>query len=443
MFAKLAERAPTLQKKYFIFNLFLLVLEFIFYILIKNDVFLKIDKNIRENLKSSSLSTNYQIQLLQKIFFYFNNKFTPYIIIIIVDNFSNIYNTFILINTLSFIYYISAILKFIYHEINSISNNDNFFYCGFGFNLPSTEIITSIVIYFALFKLFISNKNSNNYNKIKYAKLKTITKIFIFIIIIVINVINIFTVILNGYYFFSHVLFSVILGIAIFLLLFEINIIDLNNGKKFIKFLKNYFGKFALFNIFLLIISFIPYIIERKIFFEALACNSNYKNDFFYYFQNNNQIYKAYIDGSFCLISFFFANFFLSLGYKFELSYLFQNDAKIYYQFYYAIVFDENNLFSNDSSNSGTIMLTNETQWNNTSFIKSFLRLIVNFVLASVCCIPYFIINQAEKKFQVVFFVKYFFPLVLITSGIGFWFKLILKKLHLTNAALINILKDK
>ena len=378
MFAKLAERAPTLQKKYFIFNLFLLVLEFIFYILIKNDVFLKIDKNIRENLKSSSLSTNYQIQLLQKIFFYFNNKFTPYIIIIIVDNFSNIYNTFILINTLSFIYYISAI-----------------------------------------------------------------SKIFIFIIIIVINVINIFTVILNGYYFFSHVLFSVILGIAIFLLLFEINIIDLNNGKKFIKFLKNYFGKFALFNIFLLIISFIPYIIERKIFFEALACNSNYKNDFFYYFQNNNQIYKAYIDGSFCLISFFFANFFLSLGYKFELSYLFQNDAKIYYQFYYAIVFDENNLFSNDSSNSGTIMLTNETQWNNTSFIKSFLRLIVNFVLASVCCIPYFIINQAEKKFQVVFFVKYFFPLALITSGIGFWFKLVLKKLHLTNAALINILKDK
>ena len=102
---------------------------------------------------------------------YYSNKiYVPYLIIIIVNNFfSNIYNIFNLFNVLSVSFYISCIFKFIfYRAIISQKVNSVIYYCGEGWNLPSSEMIISVSFFLTLWNCFLNNEDKyylSNKNK--------------------------------------------------------------------------------------------------------------------------------------------------------------------------------------------------------------------------------------------------------------------------------------
>ena len=94
-------------------------------------------------------------------------------------------------------------------------------------------------------------------------------------------------------------------------------------------------------------------------------------------------------------------------------------------------------------NNTGTIIVTTDTEWNNTIMIKSIIRLIITFALSFVCFLPYFSIDKNEENdFSKIFLVKYSFSYALFSFGITFCFKFIFKLLKLSNEILGSILND-
>ena len=92
-----------------------------------------------------------------------------------------------------------------------------------------------------------------------------------------------------------------------------------------------------------------------------------------------------------------------------------------------------------DSSNS--INIIRDCKWNNTSKVKSFIRLLVIILLSSICFLPYFLV-QWYSDFVYVFFIKIMLSSFLFSFGIFFWFKPILNKLNLNNLVIFDTIYD-
>ena len=290
----------------------------------------------------------------------------------------------------------------------------------------------SVVFYLALWDIFFNNR---------YYLSKTI-KVFKYIflsLIIILNIINIIYLVKIGYYLFTHLLFSAIFGFLLFIFAFKTNIIKKYSSKQFCIFIKKKFEWYFLINILLLIFSFSPYIIERKIkTYNPSECKSVEGS---FYYKNKNP-YITYVDRAFTLISVFFANFFVMIGIKCELAFIFQNKIVNFKQYHFGINIDDLNNEKEIKNKSGSIIVTRDTEWNNTSKIKSIIRVILSFILTAVCFLPYFFIRKEKEYFCTIFLVKYFLSYALFSFGISFFFKFIFKIFNLSNEILKSILEN-
>ena len=423
-------KVQRVDKKYIYISLGLFLLDLLFFILIKSNVFESSDFSIQESLQPDH--TNNKITTIPtflKCINYFNKIYFPYSLIIIINNFANIYITFILFNILSLCCYISSILKFIFYKA-IINPNGIIYYCGEGWNLPSTEMLISVLFYLSLWNISFKGKESRN---------KAILKNIILVLIIVINIINAFCLATIGYYLFSHIVFSAILGVLIYLFIFEANIIKDHGPKEFCKFIKNKFEKYMIYQIILLVFTFIPYIIERSVKDnEKAECKSI--NNYFYH--KNKSPYITYVDDTFALISVFVGHFFVTIGIKCELVFVFKNHIQNFEQYHFGVNLDELNMERELKNNTGTIIVTTDTEWNNTIKIKSIIRLVVSFGLSFVCFLPYFALDNEDIDFSQIFLVKYSLSFALFSFGITFCFKFIFKVLRLSNEILGSILND-
>lgn len=425
------------KKKLFI-SLILFLLELVLFILIKLNAFESMDSSIVKSLQPDKTDI-YEVPTLIKIVYYLNRIYIPYIIIIIVNNFSNVYNTFILFNILSIICYISCILKFIFYKFIP-TKEGTIYYCGEGWNLPSTEMMISVFFYLALWNIiFFSKNNKNNYNSkdfIKYFK-------YIFLgAIIIFNIINLFFLAKIGYYLFSHLVFSAILGVSLYLFIFEANILKKKfNPKKFCLFINKKFECYILFKIILLAISFLPYILERNESNQTCEQCISIEGSFFY---KNKSPHVTYVDDTFTLMSVFFGHFFVTIGLKCELGFIFGNDLQNFEQYHFGVNIDDLNIEREFKNNTGTIIVTRETEWNNTSMTKSIIRLIVTFVLSIITFLPYIIIKRGHNDYDysIFFLVKYFLSFALFSFGMTFIFKGIFRIMKLSNEILGSILID-
>lgn len=423
-------KVQRIDKKYIYISLGLFLLDLLFFILIKSNVFESSDFSIQESLQPDHTNNKItSIPTFLKCINYFNKIYFPYSIIIIINNFVNIYITFILFNILSLCCYISSILKFIFYKA-IINPNGIIYYCGEGWNLPCTEMLISVLFYLSLWNISFKGKESRN---------KTILKNIILVLIIVINIINAFCLATIGYYLFSHIIFSAILGVLLYLLIFEANIIKDHGPKEFCKFIKNKFEKYMIYQIVLLVLTFIPYIIERSVKDnEKAECKSIHN----YFYHKNKSPYITYVDDTFALISVFIGHFFVTIGIKCELVFVFKNHIQNFDQYHFGVNLDELNMEKELKNNTGTIIVTTDTEWNNTIKIKSIIRLIISFGLSFVCFLPYFALDNEEIDFSQIFLVKYSLSFSLFSFGITFFFKFIFKVLRLSNEILGSILND-
>ena len=440
MFTNVVSNNKRIEKHYLYICIILFLFEILFFILIKNEVFKSSDFLIQSSLQpnlSDNKVNEYTIPKFITFIYYSNKIFVPYIIIIIVNNYSNIYNIYTLFNILSICCYISCMLKFIFFKM--IKNDDEttrIYYCGKGWNLPSTEMIISVVYSLSLWKFFFSY----NYKKFIDKKTTKIIKYIILGILIIYYIINLIILAKIGYYLFSHLIFSAILGVLLYLFIFETNILRHYNSKEFCIFIKNKFERYMIIYIFLVLITFLPYILQRKKNSYDPPDPHPIKGASFY---KNCTTFRRYVDDTFSLIAIYFAHIFVVLGIKCEHAFYFRNNILNFEQYHFGVNFDDLNLEEEPKNNSGLIVVTRETEWNNTSFFKSTIRLILSFALSGICFLPYFLAKKEDGVyFSYIFLVKYFCSYALFSFGITFVFKIIFRILHLSNEILGSILDD-
>ena len=422
-----------IRKDYLYISLVLFLLEFLLFILIKTKVFKSMDISIKESLQPDNPE---EIPTILKIFYNLNKIYIPYAIIILVNNFSNIYNTYNLFNVISIVCYISFILKFIFFKI--IQNNEDsvIYYCGLGWNLPSTEMMLSVVFCLTIWNIFFMKKDKTQKNKVK-----NIFKYIVLGLIIVYNVVNLIFLTKMGYYLFSHLIFSALFGVLLYIFLFETNIVKIYNSREFCNFIKHKFECYFLVHISLLIVAFIPYILVRNIKSRHPSECVSIDGTFYH---KNKSAYKTYVDDTFSLISIFFGHFFVFIGIKWELAFKFENDIQNFEQYHFGIdIYDMNSEKDLRYNNTGTIIVATDTEWNNTIWIKSLIRLILSYVLGGICFLPYFFTKRNDKvEFSTIFLVKYFLSFALFSFGVTYLFKIIFRIFKLTNEILGTILND-
>lgn len=423
-----------INKKILYISLSLFLILFLLFILIKVEVFKSMDFSIQKSLQPHYPDINNKIPRDIYIIHRLNKIYVPYSLIIIINNFSNIYKTFNLFQILSVACYISCILKFIFFKIIMKDENSIIYYCGEGWNMPSTEMIISVVFYLTLWNLFFDYKDKNYVTKIN-----KFFKFLLLCIIIAFNITNLIVLTKIGYYLFSHLIFSAILGILIYIFIFETNIIKKYNSKEFCSFIKKKFELYIIINFLLVILTFIPYNIERHIKNNNQPECIPIQGSFFY---KSKSPLITYVDDTYSLISIFFAHIFVVVGIKCELAFFFGNNIQNFEQYHFGVNIDDLNLEKELKNNTGTIIVTRETEWNNTSIIKSLIRLIITFILAGICFLPYYSIKTNGVDFSTIFLVKYFLSYALFSFGITFLYKIIFRIFRLSNEILGSILND-
>lgn len=448
MIVKLSKKSNSLinKKILILIGILLIIITIILLILINSEIFKESDLKITNGLQNSLINTkNNSISIFMEIVHFFNNIHFPYVVIAIIFNFYTIYDCFILVNILSIDYIISFCLKLIYFEppyhLGDKNHSDEVkvYYCGYGWGFPSEECIIMASFYLSIWKIIISKYSINNKQTEKIIKY-TLLAAFILLLII-----NSFGILLMGYYYLSHIMFSILTGTIVYLFILQSNFIDLLNGNDFISFIKDKYLHYLIAHLSIFVLLSFFFIIERFII------NNNTKYDICKSIENKKIFSKSgkysYIDGNYAFVILFLGNIFAMLGIIIDVKWYYGENLFNYYQFNFPEE-PEETIDNNDSKGSrdsfnGSINITRETIWNKTPLLISVLRLIVILLFFGVCFIPYFLVNLTDSNTILILIIKLLLPTIFFFLGIFFYFKPILIFMKLTNFTLESILEDK
>ena len=224
--------------------------------------------------------------------------------------------------------------------------------------------------------------------------------------LILLIIIYCFGILLMGFYYLSHIIFSILTGLIIYFTIFESNIINLLIGNEFINFIKNKYIYYIILNLIIFIVLSIFYIVERlESNTKYNICNTVENTKIFFKSGKNN----SYIDGSYSYVVLFFGNIFAILGLKLDIKLVYKGNDSNYLQFNFpqqewdAIIDDKSN--GSRDSFTDSINITQETLWNKTPLFISFLRLIVIILLFGLCFIPYFLVDLTNTNINIILFI--------------------------------------
>jgi len=433
----------TMRRKVLLIILIILIaVEIILYIFINTEEFKEIDITITKYLQKNIFEEKpTSVPILLEIVHILNDMYSPYVLISIIYNFFTVYDCFLLVNILSVDYILSFLLKLIYNKPSynyfkkSEENEIIIFYCGYGWAFPSEEIIITLSMYLSIWKIICKLS-------FKFTNKKIIVKNIFLILILLIFSFFAFCTLLTGYYFFSHIVFSFIMGIIVYLIFFESNFFDLLNGEEFMTFIIKYNLLYIIINLSLFVIFTIIYIIERKTISEKNKYDICKTIDGVEQFNMNGK-FNSYLDGTFCFNVLFLANVFAAVGIQLDLKYIYKNNDETYYQMNFPQEFQE--IIDNKSKVSfdGSIHITQEIAWNKTHVSTTLLRLILVLVFCWTCFLPYiFVFLKEDHDILLILCIKIFLPPVLFFLGIFFYLKPLLKIMNLTNVTYNSISDD-
>lgn len=443
MIAKLSNKRKIDKKTIISIGFILILILMTFILLINSDKFETLDMSITHKLQRGYLSESIKEKskpIFLKIVFFLNSVTSPYIIIAIIFNFYTVYDCFMLVNILSLDYMICYILNIIYFkppyqlvgDIDINENNEiNIFFCGYGWGFPSEECIIMTSFYLSIWKIL------NKYS-IKYTQRQKIIKYFFLIIILIVLFIFALGVLLIGYYYLSQILASFLIGLIIYLIIFETNFFNLLDGKKFLLSINKKYLYFIIVYFIAFIVLSISYIIQRLLFnAEYIMCKPI--DDHPLVLPKSGKY--SYIDGNYIMLFLFLGNIFSVIGIVIDIKYTYGGDEYSYLQFNFTQ--ESENLLDNNSSQGSfnEIHITKETMWNHTDLVTSIFRLIIVLILTTICLLLHFLISLSLDV-RIVLFLRILLPITLFSLGIFFYFKLILRLMRLTNHTLDSIISD-
>ena len=354
-----------------------------------------------------------------------NNFYIFLFLIIFIDNYNNIFISFILIEIFSFGHYFSAIIKLVFNDKNPFFFKEGYKVhdCGFGWGIPCENIIIAIPFFFFLYDISTLNQR------------KVILKIFYILFFVILILFNCLSVIVNETYFLSQVIISILFGLAIYQILCGLNF-KYTDGHTLYIILKHY-CIYLLINIFMFVLLVFSYIYSLKVNKDVkdISCDDgtqkNNDSD-----KNGNKLIN---EGSFLSAAIFLGNIFAYFALRCQYIYSLENNRNYWFQFN----FDE--LEASESGNTislSTIMIMKQTKWNKTSQIKSFIRLFLSIFICLLCFFPYYYID-GNLNFYLIFSVKYLLSFFLFYFVNFFLFKILFKKLHFINFTLFIQIDDK
>lgn len=409
------------KKMRIIFSIILITISFLLLCFKKLNERNKYDLMYSEKIQKIFSEYQKNILLISKIT---NNFFLFLFLILFIDNYTNIFISFILIEIFSFCHYFSSIIKLTFNDKNPFffKNEYKVHDCGIGWGIPCENIIIIIPFFFLLYD--ISTLNQRN----------IIFKIFYIIFSLIIILFNCLSLIINETYFLSQIIISLLIGYSIYQILCSFNF-DYDNGHILYILLKHY-CIYLLINILMiltLIISFIYSIKVNKDIKDKICIDDSKIN---YNDKNGNKIIN---EGSFISAAIFISNFFAYFSLKSQYILSLDNNKNYWFQFN----FDELGISESiDNLSSGSIIIMKQTKWNNTSKIKSFIRFLLSIIISFICFLPYFYIDW-NSNFLLIFFVKYLLSFFLFYFVYFFLLKIIFKKFHCINFTLFIQIDEK
>ncbi|MCQ2815767.1 MAG: hypothetical protein MJ252_00725 [archaeon] len=391
----------------------------------------------RENLQriQKLIKDNKSLENIIKVVPYLLYDNLILLIMVFEFNKSNSFKTFVLFNIYTFSNFLSGFIQLVlggdkpYMKMNTdievIPYNCQF---ELGFGASSPFILSSTAFYLSLYKIYYTGPKHPG----------IIWRIICLIPFICLIFLGCFFKFLEGNVFIGEILFSLCLGIGIFIFVFFGLNISYDDGEEFCRIINHkiifYVLGLILFSGGYLIPFFLRYFLSEKKDFNNPCYNTKYSDKSEVIFDSDNA-YKSFILSNLCLLPYLLGTFFSFVGAKIELHFTFKENIMHFTNFNFDT--KDSSIEDYEVANSReSISITKESKWNNTGLVKTTIRLVAFIVLTGIIFSPFYIISS-WKSFGLVFGLKYCLTQCLISICFFFLFKLLLAKTEIINKSFL------
>ena len=365
-------------------------------------------------------------------FIHFINSNAFYFILSgLLYSFINTYKIFILFMTIFSANYITACLSYIfqspkpYMSFYKIKSAAVFNEWG----CPNAQIVTLVSYGLSLYKVLTQNKIMEK---------KIIEKIVLIVFLVGYGFIDTFLLFASGNCTYNQLIMSLFMAAVIFLSIFYLFKIDLNNSKQFFGFIK--------FNpLYYLIINIILFTFQTLLAkFITDKRDTNYytdngkiqisimpSNDFSDKFCNYRELFFLNT-GNLCNVFYFLMNIVAFFALKCDLYYTYQGNYNSWHERYFEkskIELINNNP---EPSSMGEFSHIEQSQWNHNGACLGALRFLFLFLMIIVLYILFALMSSwsDNEVYSILFLI--IFPSIIHVSGVFFFYKILLTKLKVT-----------
>ena len=421
---------------YILFIIFITIL-FIFY----NKIIFPLQNKSHKIFISITTKLKY-FNLLESLLNFYdfisNSKIIIIFLLIFLYNYENIYKIFILLINIQISNSVSSLLKLFYREKrpfwNLIENklNINYVYQS-GYGNPSNDVLITTSFLLCFWKLIFFSNN-------KFIKDHPNLDKKCFILMIIFILFNSFLNFISYSNSLDQIIFSLLLSVSIYVFIFYVFKLNPNKLKKLKKIIN-----YPIYFEFLIILSIFGVYLIILITFQKLNNEDDFKYEKIlnYLINDDKKINKKYLINSLffdALINFslIFINFGMLIGLKIEYIKKFERNFNNW-SLYNFEVEEENN----DDSESliSKLSVNKDIQWNHTNLKTRLIRFLIIIILILLSSIFYFYIKWDSNILLIIIF-KIGLTVNLISIGIFWFYKEILKYLHLTNITLDTMMRE-
>jgi membrane-associated phospholipid phosphatase len=342
--------------------------------------------------------------------------------VIIINNYFNIYKSIILLMIYLICTFLTTLFRLIYADPRPYFLNEAYirsYGCEVGFGNPSAHIEMSMSCYLTIWRILCDCRVVRLRKWIKWVLL-----VFFLLLISLIMVSKLFM----GSNSLDQILYGASLGFLLYYFFFYCIDLNLNDPKQFTRFIEIKNLYYLVFNImilgvFIFIVQYVPYGPQEQYIRWSNTINERCKGIMDEIPHNLRFQYECFI-----MFAVFFSNIGAFIALKLELHITFKGDLQNW------VLYNFSNL-NMDEDNSLLSTLSKDTQWNQTRFFKSSIRLVLSILICLVFMTPYLLVDFSANIF-VIFFVKLFIPFTLILFFTYYACKPLFRKLKLVNTSM-------
>ena len=380
--------------------------------------------------KAKELILSNMDALISEFFNFINANYFYLCLCAIIFNFVNTYKVYILANTVFLANFISTTLCFIFHTPRPYM----VYYkikAGVMFNdwgSPNTQIVVLVAFSLTLYEVLTQNKVLSQ---------KLWPKIVIGVLLGVYCLFDIFMIFAFGNASYNQIIFSILIALVCYQIIFWVLKVKLNDTKQFYNFVQSKLRYYVVINILLLAFEFLLYVFitdagDVKYYGEHIDFQTKRLPvlDFVKTTFNYHRLFYLN-EGNFCNVICFLMNLVAFIGMKIDLHLNYKDNYNKWTESNFEKPKIET-VGTMDSVDSGRIGSFNvdeysgvkQSQWNHNGFCFGFLRFIILIILLVVCFVPcMFIFYLTPQNEFCGFLLLLGIPMGLVVFGIFYFFK--------------------